>query len=142
LEGELIVTDLSSTARRILTGANVAVLATLMPDGSPHTTATWVHVEEVQPILVTTKDTLKYRNLQRDPRVALTVFLRDDPYVELNLRGRINSIEDDEGYVTLSMMSEKYYGVSEYPYLTSQQEWVKMLIDIERIRSNKEIPDE
>ena len=142
MAGESVTAPLSSTARRILSGANVGVLATLRPDGSPQTTAAWGHVEDSRPILVTTKKTLKFRNITNDSRVALTVFLRDDPYVELNVRGRIDSMEDDRDYAALSMMSKKYYGVSEYPYLTRQQEWVKLIVDVERIRSNKELPDE
>ncbi len=133
--------ELTATARSILSGPNVAVLASLLPDGSPQTTAVWVHLEGDRPIIATTKDTLKYRNLVRDSRVALTVFLRDDPYVELNLRGRITSIEDDGGYATLNMLSEKYYGVTPYPYLSDKQEWVKMVVGVDRIRSNKELPD-
>jgi len=136
-----VTCELTATARSILSGPNVAVLASLLPDGSPQTTAVWIHLEGDRPIIATTKDTLKYRNLMRDSRVAFTVFLRDDPYVELNLRGRITSIEDDGEYATLNMLSEKYYGVTPYPYLSDEQEWVKMVVGVDRIRSNKELPD-
>ncbi len=39
------------------------------------------------------------------------------------------------------MLSEKYYGVTPYPYLSDKQEWVKMVVGVDRIRSNKELPD-
>jgi PPOX class probable F420-dependent enzyme len=136
-----VTCELTATARSILSGPNVAVLASLLPDGSPQTTAVWIHLEGDQPIIATTKDTLKYRNLMRDSRVAVTVFLRDDPYIELNLRGRITSIEDDGEYATLNLLSMKYYGVVPYPYLSDEQEWVKMVVGVDRIRSNKELPD-
>lgn len=132
---------LSPTALAIVRGPNVAVLATVLPDGSPQTTAVWVHEQDGALILATTKDTLKYRNLLRESRLALTVFLRDDPYVELNVRGRVTSIEDDDEYETLNMFSEKYYGVRPYPYLTDDQEWVKVVIETTRVRSNKELPN-
>lgn len=134
--------ELTPTARRILRGANVAVLSTILGDGAPQTTAVWVHEEEGHPIIATTKNTLKYRNLLAEPRMALTVFLREDPYVELNLRGRIKHFFDDDEYETIDMLSEKYYGVRPYPYLTEQQEWVKMVVTVERQRTNKELPDE
>ena len=134
--------ELSPTALRILRGANVAVLSTLLSDGAPQTTAVWVHEESGRPIVATTKNTLKYSNLLVDPRIALTVFLREDPYVELNLRGRIVQFVDDDQYETIDMLSEKYYGVRPYPYLTAQQEWVKMVVDVDRQRTNKELPDE
>jgi PPOX class probable F420-dependent enzyme len=132
---------LSPTALAIVRGPNVAVLATVLPDGSPQTTAVWVHEQDGALILATTKDTLKYRNLLRESRLALTVFLRDDPYVELNVRGRVTSIEDDDEYETLNMFSEKYYGVRPYPYLSDDQEWVKVVIETTRVRSNKELPN-
>jgi PPOX class probable F420-dependent enzyme len=134
--------ELSPTARRILRGANVAVLSTLLGDGAPQSTAVWVHEVNGLPIIATTKDTLKYRNLRADPRMALTVFLREDPYVELNLRGRITQFVDDTHNETIDMLSEKYYGVRPYPYLTEKQEWVKMVVDVDRQRTNKELPDE
>jgi hypothetical protein len=84
---------------------------------------------------------LKYRNVVADPRIALTVFLREDPYVELNIRGRIMTFVDDDRYEILNLLSEKYYGIVPYPYLSDDQEWVKMVIDVERLRSNKELPD-
>ena len=134
--------ELSPTALHILRGANVAVLSTLLTDGAPQSTAVWVHEEAGRPIIATTKDTLKYRNLQADPRISLTVFVREDPYVELNLRGRIRQFIDDDQFETIDMLSEKYYGVRPYPYLTANQEWVKLVVDVDRLRTNKELPDE
>jgi PPOX class probable F420-dependent enzyme len=136
-----VSTALTTTALTILRGANVAVLSTLLSDGAPQTTAVWVHVEDGRPIIATTKDTLKYRNLVADPRMALTVFLSKDPYVELNIRGRIMTFVDDDRHEILNLLSEKYYGIVPYPYLSDDQEWVKMVIDVERLRSNKELPD-
>jgi len=133
--------DLSKTACTLLEGPNVAVVATVMPDGSPQTTAGWVHTDAGRPIIATTKDTLKYRNIVRDPRVGITVFLSTDPYIEVNLRGRVTSIEDDSDHDTINMLSEKYYGLKQYPYLSAEQEWVKLVIEVDRVRSNKELPD-
>ena len=84
--------ELSETARQLLDGPNVAVLATLMPDGCPQTTAVWVR-RAGQDLVFATTPTVKLSNIRRDPRVSVTVCDRDDPYNELNLRGRVTSID-------------------------------------------------
>ena len=50
---------------------NLAVVATLRPDGSPHTAATWYDLEDGL-VLLNMEDTrLRLRFLRRDPRAAL-----------------------------------------------------------------------
>jgi predicted pyridoxine 5'-phosphate oxidase superfamily flavin-nucleotide-binding protein len=53
---------------------NFAFLATLMKDGSPQVTPTWVDIDKNNnTILVNTaKGRIKYRNISRDPRVAVS----------------------------------------------------------------------
>ena len=58
----------------------VAHLATLMRDGSPHSIPLWVGVEGERLMIFTEADTLKDRNLRRDPRVAISVTGADNPY--------------------------------------------------------------
>src|ERR671932_1977208 len=74
---------------------NPAVIATLRPDGSPHTVATWYDWEDGR-VLVNMRDTrLRLRFMRRDPRVALTVLDEDSWYSHVSLMGRVVSIVDD-----------------------------------------------
>lgn len=81
--------------RAILTGVRNAWLATLLPDGAPHLTPIWIDVDGDDVVFSTTEETVKVRNLRRDPRVALAVESEEDRYRVVTLRGIVVSIEAD-----------------------------------------------
>src|SRR5690606_10503669 len=85
--------------RDLFAGANFVHLATLLPDGSPHSVAIWADVHDDDHVVFFTSPTSrKARNLARDPRVAMSLVDRDDPYRTGLLRGRaVGTIEGDEG---------------------------------------------
>jgi PPOX class probable F420-dependent enzyme len=91
---------------------NPAVIATLRPDGSPHTVPTWYDWEGGR-VLVNMEDTrLRLGFMRRDPRVALTVLGSgtDGWYRHVSLLGRIVSIEDDPDLAGIDRLSNRYYG--------------------------------
>src|SRR4029453_12781022 len=51
---------------------NPAVVATLRPDGSPHTVPTWYDWEDGRVLLNMDESRLRLQFMQRDPRAALT----------------------------------------------------------------------
>jgi PPOX class probable F420-dependent enzyme len=63
--------------RSLLERPNVAHLATLLPDGSPHSVPLWVRLEGGRVAFFTQPGSRKARNLERDPRVAISVVDRD-----------------------------------------------------------------
>jgi PPOX class probable F420-dependent enzyme len=65
-----------------------------MPDGSPESTIVWVEADEQYVYFNTAMHRLKARNLQRDPRVAVCAWDRDDPYSGVAVRGRAELILD------------------------------------------------
>lgn len=129
--------ELSETARQLLDGPNVAVLATLMPDGCPQTTAVWVR-RAGQDLVFATTPTVKLSNIRRDPRVSVTVCDRDDPYNELNLRGRVTSIDEQAGTALIDELSQLYYGTTPYPYHKPGLAWFAVTVRIDRWRTNKD----
>ncbi|MFL5824968.1 MAG: TIGR03618 family F420-dependent PPOX class oxidoreductase [Thermoleophilaceae bacterium] len=89
---------------------NPAVIATLQPDGGPHTAATWYLWEDGR-VLVNMEDSrrrLEY--LRSDPRVSLTVLGADDWYHHVTLRGRAVAIEDDADFSGINRLSRHYTG--------------------------------
>ena len=64
---------LADNVRQLLDRPNFAHLATLMEDGSPLSTPVWVGREGDRLIVCTSGKSLKARNTQRDPRVALSI---------------------------------------------------------------------
>ena len=103
--------------RDLVAGANFVHLATLLPDGAPHSVAVWADVHDDDHVAFFTRPTSrKARNLDGDPRLAMSLVDRDDPYRTGTLRGRlVRRIEGDEAKAMVDRMSRKYTG-RPFPY--------------------------
>jgi PPOX class probable F420-dependent enzyme len=88
--------ELNDEIRRLLDGRHFAVLATINPDGSPQTSAMWVGRAGDEVLFSTVAGRRKHRNIERDPRVSVTILDSDDPYNYVELRGRM-TVEEDVG---------------------------------------------
>ena len=64
-------------------------LATLLPDGAPYSVPVWVGVEGDRLAVFMDEDSRKDANLQRDPRVALSITDPDEPLDMAEVRGRV-----------------------------------------------------
>ncbi len=71
--GAGVIDQLSDAALALLASDAVATVVTLDPDGSPHLSAAWVGVEDGEIVFATLPDQRKLQNLQRDPRIAVSV---------------------------------------------------------------------
>lgn len=127
---------LTPTAVKMLTDPNFAILSTILPDGAPHAAAMWVDVSADQVVMTTMTDTQKYRNINLDPRVCITVLSREDPYLELIIHGRVTEIRPD-GKETIDGLSVQYYGVTPYPLFEEGQEWVTLLITVDDVYTSE-----
>lgn len=67
----------------------MAAVATLGPDGAPQVTVVWFLWEEGQLLINSRAGRVKTRNLARDPRVALAVVDRRDPYRSAHVQGQV-----------------------------------------------------
>jgi PPOX class probable F420-dependent enzyme len=79
--------SLSDATLRLLDGRNYAVLATINPDGSPHTSAMWIGRDGNDLLFSTVQGRVKYRNMLRDPRVSVTILESANPENYVELRG-------------------------------------------------------
>lgn len=100
---------LSESALRLVDGRNYAVLATVNPDGSPHTSVVWVGRDGRDLLFSTVAGRVKHRNMMRDPRVSVTVIDSADPENYVELRGRISMTPDIDRRVD-TQLSWKYDG--------------------------------
>ena len=93
-----------------LSRPNPAVVATLRPDGSPHTVPTWYDWEDGRVLLNMDASRVRLGHLRRDPRAALTVLGADDWYRHVSLIGRVVSIEDDTDLADIDRLAVRYTG--------------------------------
>jgi general stress protein 26 len=62
--------SLSEKVRALFDGKNLAVLSTLEPDGTPHSTVVWVKRDGDDLLFAFPKNRRKTTNLNRDPRAT------------------------------------------------------------------------
>lgn len=108
---------------------NHAVIATLRPDSSPHTVATWYDWEDGRVLVNMDESRLRLRYMRRDPRVALTVLDKDNWYNHVSLLGRVVSIEPDPELVDIDRLSQRYRG---QPYRDRGRRSISAWIDVDR----------
>jgi PPOX class probable F420-dependent enzyme len=124
-----VMEGLSDRARELVSGTNFAFIAELMPDGSPHVSPVWIDAEGDLVLVNTAKGRLKEANLRRDPRVAISVSLAEEPYTHVDIRGRVVEIrEGAEAVADIDRLGRKYRGWESYP-LAEGEERVTFLIE-------------
>jgi PPOX class probable F420-dependent enzyme len=106
---------------------NSAVIATLRPDGSPHTAATWYDWEDGR-VLVNMEDTrLRLRFMRRDPRASVTVLDEKSWYTHVTVLGRVVSIDDDPDLSDIDRLARRYTGKSFGPRdATRVSAWIEV----------------
>lgn len=103
-------------------------IATLMPNGAPQLTKTWVSTDGEHIVINIVDGMQKARNLGRDPRVAVNVVDPDNPDRYYAVRGRVVSMTTEGGQQSIDEISQKYLGIP-YPNFTGQPE-TRVLITI------------
>jgi len=91
---------------------NPAVVASLRPDGSPHTAATWYLWDGERALLNMDGSRLRLQFMRRDPRVALTVLDEGSWYRHVSLLGEVVGIYDDEDLADIDRLALHYSGES------------------------------
>ena len=105
------MTALDDEARDLFTGPNIAHIATLLPDGSPHSVPVMIDVEGDDLVFFTSPDSRKGRNLDADDRVAISVTDRDDLVRCAIVRGRVvRRVGGDAGWEIVDRIFAKYTG--------------------------------
>ena len=59
---------------QFLSTSRIALMATINRDGTPQLTPNWYHYDGQALTFVTTKELMKYVNLQRDDRISICVY--------------------------------------------------------------------
>jgi PPOX class probable F420-dependent enzyme len=105
-------------------------VATLMPDGSPQLTQTWVTTDGEHVVLNIVDGMQKAKNLARDTRVALNVVDPDDVFRYYAVRGRVIATSTEGGRQSIDEISHKYLGIP-YPNFSGDANETRVLVTIE-----------
>jgi PPOX class probable F420-dependent enzyme len=89
-----------------------AHLATVRPDGMPQSSVMWFVWDGSRIRMTHTKRRQKFQNLTNEPRVALSITDPDDPYRYLEVRGTVESMDDDDEVASFyRSLQERYHNM-------------------------------
>jgi PPOX class probable F420-dependent enzyme len=127
--------DLPADLLALLREPSLCYVATVMPDGSPQLTQTWVDTDGENILINTAQGFQKVRNIERDPRVALTVSDPAAPTRYFGVRGRVLDVTTTGAVDHLESLARRYLG-GPYPWWSGRQQ-VRLIVTIAptRIRS-------
>ena len=108
--------DLPAGLLELLRSPAPCFIATLMPDGGPQMTETWVTTDDQERIVINTVAGFqKVKNMERDPRVALNIADPQAPARYYGIRGRVVDITADGAVEHIEALAQKYLG-GPYPW--------------------------
>ena len=118
--------------KRLVKGPNFGTISTLQPDGFPITHVMWVDADDEHVLINTEPHRAKYRNIQRDPRVSVTIWNADNPYDYVEVRGVVeDEIRGPEARAHIDALSERYMGA---PYEESAIQTERVILRIRPTR--------
>ncbi len=94
----------------LLRAPSPCFITTLMKDGSPQTTQTWVDTDGEHVVINTVEGFQKVRNVRRDPRVSVVVSDSRQPFRYAEIRGEVVSMTTEGGAEHIEQLSRKYTG--------------------------------
>ena len=108
--------ELHAMVLELTRGQNFAALTTLLPNGHPQTQVMWVDAARQHLLINTEVHRQKFRNVQRDPRVTVMIWDKEDPYRFVEVRGEVvEKAKGPEARKHIDELSQKYRG---RPYQT------------------------
>ena len=111
----------------------LAHIATIGPKGEPQTSPVWFDWDGTHILFGQTKGRQKLHNLQREPRVAVSIVDPANPYRYLEVRGKLVRIDEDPEDKFVNKMTKKYLNQDTYPYGQPGDERVVIVIEPEKI---------
>jgi PPOX class probable F420-dependent enzyme len=101
---------MSDALKEVLDGPNFAHLTTLDPDGMPQASVVWAMRDRERIVINTAKGRRKWRNLKRDPRVAISISPEDAPYKNFSIQGKVVEMRTSDGWEVIDLLALQYWG--------------------------------
>ncbi|MFN8591092.1 MAG: PPOX class F420-dependent oxidoreductase [Thermomicrobiales bacterium] len=112
----------------LLESTALADVATIGPDGAPQNNPVWFGWDGQYLSFSQTTGRQKYRNVQREPRVALSIVDPANPYRYLEIRGVVERIDPDPDNAFINSMAKKYLNEDVYPWHQPDDERVVIVV--------------
>ena len=109
-------------------GRNYGAITTVLSSGRLQTHPIWVGTDGERLVVNTEIHRQKYKNVERDPKVTLTIRDEENPYRYAEVRGEVvEKVTGQEARDHIDELSQKYHG-EDYPPDSIESERVMLWI--------------
>jgi PPOX class probable F420-dependent enzyme len=122
--------------RELAQAANFAALTVNLPSGRAMTHVMWVDADDDHILINTEVHRAKFKAVDRDPRVTVMVWVKDDPYSYAEVRGLVvETVRGPEARAHIDALSQKYRGrVYDPSIIKSERVILRIAPDVQHVR--------
>ena len=125
--------EIDDSTIQLLTGKNFAFVSTLMKDGSPQITPTWIDFDGNTILINTAQGRTKQKNVSRDQRVAVSIVDQNNPYHMVTIRGKVTEQTSKGADEHIDKLAKRYLGVDKYPFRSPTEKRVIIKVAPENV---------
>jgi PPOX class probable F420-dependent enzyme len=126
---------LEPAIKELAQGKNFAVITVHLPSGAAATQVMWVDADDDYILMNTEVHRAKFKALEADPRVTVTVWDKENPYRYAEVRGRVASTETGpEARAMIDRLSQKYQGHEYQAQIESERVILRIAPERQRLR--------
>jgi PPOX class probable F420-dependent enzyme len=118
---------------RLFQFRNLAYLATLSKDGSPHVVPVWAEMVDDLILINTSETSAKNKHITNDKRIALSVVEQNNPFNMVSIKGRVVERATEGADEHLKRLAKKYLGIGKYYYRKPNQKQIILKIKPEKV---------
>ncbi len=121
--------------RELARAANFAALSVILSSGRPMTHVMWIDADDDHLLINTEVHRAKFKAVERDPRVTVTIWDRADPYTYAEVRGRVSEIvRGAAARDHIDALSRKYRGRDyDETKITSERVILRIVPEVQRV---------
>jgi PPOX class probable F420-dependent enzyme len=112
---------------------NLAFVATLSKDGSPHVTPVWAEIVNDLILINTFETSAKNKHITNDKRIALSVVEQNNPFNMVSIKGKVIEQTTEGADEHLKRLAKKYLGIGKYYYRKPNHKRIILKIKPEKI---------
>ena len=121
--------------RDLAQAANFAAFTVHLQSGPAMTHVMWVDADDDHVLINTEIHRAKFKAVESDARVTVTIWVKDDPYTYAEIRGRVvDRVRGPEARAHIDALSQKYRGRDFDPgNITSERVILRIAPDVQHM---------
>jgi PPOX class probable F420-dependent enzyme len=112
---------------------NLAFVATLSKDGSPHVTPVWTEMVDGLILINTFETSAKNKHTTNDKRLALSIVEQNNPFNMVSIKGKVIDQTTEGADEHLKRLAKRYLGIGKYYYRKPSHKRIIIKIQPEKI---------